>query len=92
MQSLQIISTKELRDNLAEVLEQVAIGRQTFLVSKFGRKKALITPVADVKIMKKKSKRDLKNLFAYGIWKDRKDIKDSVIWVSNLRKKQSFRT
>lgn len=92
MQNLEEISTKELRDNLAEVLEKVAIGQQTFLVSKFGRKKAMIVPIANVVgTNRKKQKRDLRNLSAYGMWKDRREMKDSVAWVSKLRERQSFR-
>jgi len=88
MQNLQTISTTKLRDNLAEVLERVAIGKQSFLVSKFGNKKALLVPVSDQKASFTK---DLKSLSAYGMWKSRKDIKDSTEWVDKLRKKESNR-
>lgn len=75
MQNLQVISTKELRDNLAEVLERVAIAKQSFLVSKFGREKALIVPVmADMEIKGQETKKNLRNLAAYGMWKNRRDI------------------
>jgi len=89
MQNLEEISTKELRDNLAEILEKVAIGQQAFLVSKFGKKKALIVPITDRKTSRKR--RNLRNLPAYGMWKDRKEMKDSAVWVSKIREKQSFR-
>lgn len=88
MSNLQIISTKELRDNLAEVLEKVAIGKQSFIISKFNKKKALISPL---KAQFKKKRIDFKSLEAFGMWKNRKDLKDSAAWVSNLRKKQSRR-
>ena len=91
MQNLQLISTKELRDNLAEVLEKVAIGQQTFLVSKFGREKALITPIKNIAKEKKKEKRNLRSLSFYGTWEGREDMKSPAIWVSELRKGQSFR-
>jgi len=92
MQSLQAITTKELRDNLAEILEKVAIGQQSFLVSKFGREKALIVPVvADMEKGEERAKKNLRDLAACGMWKDRKDIKDSAGWISNLRRKQSLR-
>ena len=88
MQNLQLISTKELRDNLSEVLERVAIGRQNFLVSKFGKKKALIVPVvADLS----SKKIDFKQLSAFGVWKKRADIKNSNAWTTKLRAKQSQR-
>ncbi len=92
MQNLQTISTKELRDNLAEILEKVAIGKQAFLVSKFGKEKAMVVPVASpAKIVVKKEKTSLANHPACGIWKTRKDIKNPVEWVSKLRIKQSLR-
>lgn len=92
MQNLQLISTKELRDNLAEVLEKVAIGQQSFLVSKFGRKKAMMIPIAEMaEADKKKQKRNLSSLSACGMWKDRKDMKNSAAWISKLRQRQSFR-
>lgn len=91
MQTLQNISTKELRDNLAEVLEKVAIGGQSFVVSKFGRKKAMLVPVDKADEVERKGKRDLRLLTAFGVWKNRKDITDSAAWVANLRRTQSLR-
>lgn len=69
MPTKTVISTKELRDNLSEILEKVAIGKQSFVVSKFGKQKALITPVVEEK--KKKPKKNLRSLPAFGMWKDR---------------------
>lgn len=92
MQNLQLISTKELRDNLAEVLEKVAIGRQSFLVSKFGREKALIVPViSPVKTPTNKGEKRLADHPACGIWQERKDMENPAEWVSKLRIKQSLR-
>jgi len=88
MQNLQVITTKELRDNLAEILEKVAIGKQNFLVSKFGKKKALIVPVASGFMAKKT---DFSKLSAFGLWQKRADIKNSSLWTSKLRTKQSQR-
>jgi len=92
MQNLEEISTKELRNNLAEILEKVAIGRQTFLISKFGRKKALIVPltVGDA-VGKERQRGNLRNLSAFGMWKDRREMKDSTFWVSKFRERESFR-
>ena len=90
MQNLQTISTKELRDNLSEILEKVAIGKMTFLVSKFGRRKALIIP-PPVNEKKKVKKIDWRSLPAFGMWKDREDMKDSAAWVRKVREKESKR-
>lgn len=89
MQTLQNISTKELRDNLAEILERVAIGKEIFAVSKFGKKKALITPPT---ILDKRKKINFNNLSAFGLWSKRKDIGKSNSWVSKSRIKQSLRS
>ncbi|MGB9706713.1 MAG: type II toxin-antitoxin system prevent-host-death family antitoxin [Microgenomates group bacterium] len=96
MQNLQPLSTKELRDNLAEVLERVAIGKESFLVSKFGKEKALLIPVGALNNKQKsnkqkRGKRNLKNLSFYGIWKNRKEMKNSSLWVLKMRKRQSLR-
>jgi len=84
---LPVISTKNLRDNLAEILEQVAIGQKSFIVSKFGRKKVLISPITALKT----TATDFNKLSAFGIWKDRKDMRDPIRWVAESRQKQSLR-
>jgi prevent-host-death family protein len=68
MRNLQTITTKELRDNLSEILERVAIGREEFIVSKFGRKKAMVVPVETA--MEKKSTSGLEKSF--GAWKNKR--------------------
>lgn len=90
MQDAQPISTKELRNNLSEILEKVAVGGQSFIVYKFGRKKAVINPPSRKTKMKKK-KIDFAKLPAYGIWRNREDMKDSAAWVRKLREKNSRR-
>jgi len=88
MQNLQSISTKELRDNLAEILERVAIGQQSFEVYKFGTIKAVINP-PQIKAKQKRKVIHFRKLPAFGIWKDREDMKDPVEWVKKIREKNS---
>lgn len=88
MQIIQSISTKELRDNLATILERVAIGQQSFEVYKFGTIKAVINP-PQIKTKEKKKKINFRKLPAFGIWKDREDMKDPVEWVNKIREKNS---
>ena len=88
MNGKQSISIKETRDNLSEIIERVAIGKKTFVITKFGKPKAQISPLED-KIKERKRRRGLEASF--GMWKDRKDIKDSARWVADLRKKASSR-
>ena len=89
MQNINPISTKDLRDNLAEILEKVDIGKQSFLVSKFGRQKALIIPVE--KKTQSIKKPGISKLSAFGIWKDNLQIKNSSSWIDQLRNKESNR-
>lgn len=42
-----MISVKDTRDNLAELLEQVAIANKQFVITKFGKPKARLSPVTD---------------------------------------------
>ena len=88
MQNVSNLTTKEFRDNLAEILEKVAIGKQKFLISKFGKKKALLIPADEFKedIVSKKTP-----LPGFGIWTKRKNFKNSSLWVSKLRNEQSLR-
>ena len=88
MQNIPTLTTKEFRDNLAEILEKVAIGKEKFLISKFGKEKALIVPVD--KFQKSTTTKEV-SLPGFGIWKKRKEIKNSASWITKLRAKQSFR-
>lgn len=83
------ISIKETRRNLSELIEKVALTGETFLVTKFGKPKALITPVA-TKMKDNKIKLSVLADTA-GLWAKRKDIKDSSSWVSKIRNKESTR-
>ncbi|MBI4991186.1 type II toxin-antitoxin system Phd/YefM family antitoxin [Candidatus Gottesmanbacteria bacterium] len=50
------VSIKQLRDNLAQLIEEVAIGGKSIEVTKFGKPKAVIVPMnTDVR---RKIKRD----------------------------------
>ena len=88
MQNTQTVTIKELRDNLAQLIEEVAIAGKQIEITKFGKKKAILSPVP---VKTKKKKMNLGLEAAFGMWKDRKDIKDSAKWVSNLRKRESTR-
>ena len=87
------VTIKEARDNFSEIIEKVAIGGESFIVTKFGKVKAKISPLdeqkSDVEAMEKKRKAVLKATF--GMWKDREDMKDGAKWVEDLRNKESSR-
>lgn len=88
----QSVSIKELRDNLAQIIEEVAIAKKRVEITKFGKSKAVIIPMEQAGISKKKeTKIDWTKLPAFGIWKDRKDMKDSAKCVRDLRHRESTR-
>ncbi len=87
---LQAETIKDLRNKLAQIIEEVAIANKRFEVKKFGKTKAAIVPISDVFLQKKK-KVDWAKLPGAGIWKDRKDMKNSSKWVADLRRRESTR-
>lgn len=91
MLNTPVISAKELRDNIAEILEKVAIGKQSFIVAKFGKVKAMISPVVSSIVEENRKEKEIILKETFGIWKKRKDIKNTAKWVSDKRKKESSR-
>lgn len=87
--SYTTVSIKETRRNLSELIEKVALTGETFLVTKFGKPKALIVP-AETKNKSNETKLSILVKTA-GLWAKRRDIKDSNSWVSKLRDKGSTR-
>lgn len=86
---METVTVKYLRDNLAEIIDEAAIAKKSFVVTKFGKQKVAIVPIKDIKVKKKKV--DFGKLPAFGMWKDREDMKDSAQWVSDLRKREEDR-
>lgn len=85
---MQTVSIKELRDNLAQLIEEVAIAKKHIEITKFGKRKALLIP-ASSGITTKKRGEGLE--ISFGAWKNRTDIKDTSRWVARLRRKASSR-
>ncbi len=81
----QLISIKDTRNKLAEVIDQVAIAGNEFIITKFGEPKAMIVPIIKTKTQKSVLEE------TFGAWKDRKDIKNTAKWVAALRRKISLR-
>ncbi len=81
----QLISIKDTRDKLADIVNEVAFGNNTFIITKFGEPKAMIVPIQNTK----KDTSWIKE--SSGAWSNRTDIKDSNKWVENLRAKMSTR-
>jgi antitoxin (DNA-binding transcriptional repressor) of toxin-antitoxin stability system len=85
----QTMSIGQTRANLAEIIEQVSVGGETFAITKFGKLRALITPV-DKSLVEDQTARKKKFISfldkSSGVFKDRKDLKDAGGWVSSQRK------
>lgn len=90
MNNLQRISIKQTRDKLAYYIDQVAVAKREFLITKFGKPKARLGPVRETD-KKTEAKVSLRDHPARGMWKDREDMKDPAKWVAELRRKQSLR-
>lgn len=83
---MQMITIKDTRDNLADFVDRVAIGGEEFVVTKFGKPKAMLVPVTKANELGEGSFDEV-----FGAWKGREDIEDTATWVKELRTKVSFR-
>lgn len=80
----QVLSIKDTRDKLADVINRVAIAGDMFVITKFGQPKAMIVPIS--KTLDKSGIEE-----SFGVWSKRGDIKNSNNWVAKLRAKMSIR-
>lgn len=89
-------SVKYFRDNFAEIIDEVAETKRPYAITRYGRIKSYVVPKSmyDKYFRKfdksaKKSKKEKETQKAldefYGIWKDRKEMDDSVAYVRKLR-------
>lgn len=90
MNGLQTVSIREAREQLSELINQVAIAKKEFVITKFGKPKALITQIKSTD-KDSRMKRRIALEATFGAWEHRKDIKDSAEWVAKLRHRMSSR-
>ncbi|MCE7897710.1 MAG: hypothetical protein DPW11_01420 [bacterium] len=90
------ISISDLRKQLPDIAERVARKGEIFAVEKWGKIKGyFVATLEDSKAvdleekMLAKRRKILKE--TAGIWKNRRDMSNSVAWVSKLRKRESSR-
>jgi prevent-host-death family protein len=81
----QTLSIKDTRNNLADIISRVEMTGDEIVITKFGRPRAMLVPITKVK----PASGSFDEVF--GAWKGRKDIKDTGVWVRNLRTKLSLR-
>lgn len=86
MNGLQTVSIREAREQFSELVNQAAIANKRFVITKFGKPKAVIFPFSKQEnlILQKARLKALEETF--GMWADRTDIKDSAEWVAEKRK------
>lgn len=82
----QVVSIKDTRNKLADIIARVAISGDVFVITKFGQAKAMIVPVSQTDIPDNSGIEE-----SFGGWRNRKDIKNSSKWVADLRAKMSTR-
>lgn len=82
------VSIKEMRERLAEIVDRVAIGRESFRITKFGKTKAILSP-----LQPRESREERRQALeeTAGMWQDREDIVDSRSWTDHTRQQLSSR-
>ena len=90
------ISISDTRLQLPDLTERVSKLGEIFAIEKWGKIKAYLVPnLVEVKLIDSETalliKRKKTTKKYAGMWKDRIEMKDSVKWVSDLRKKESSR-
>lgn len=81
----QTVSIKEARNNLADIVARVEMAGDEVVITKFGKPRAMVVPIRKMHVAGEGLDE------AFGIWKDRKDIKSTAKWVRELRDKTSLR-
>lgn len=82
----QVLSIKDTRNKLADVINRVAVAGDVYVITKFGKAKAMIVPVTQANIADTSGIEE-----SFASWGRRKDIKNSSSWVAGLRAKMSTR-
>lgn len=77
---LQTIPIKDTRAQLASLINQVDIAGKSFVITKFGKPKAMLVPMLDDNPRKRNGLET-----SFGKWRDRKDTKDPDAWVRKVR-------
>ncbi len=81
----QLISIKDTRNKLAEIIDTVSLREDVFIITKFGKPRAMIVPIS-------KNKIDASGIEkSFGAWVKRDDIKNTNKWAANLRVEMNTR-
>lgn len=90
-----IYSKSEARKNFPKILDMVCDNNSSVYVYNRGVPQAVIISMKEYSkyaignlIKKEEKNNSFESLEAIGMWKDREDMKDSVKWVNDLRKRE----
>ena len=86
---IQTVPIKDARNNLANLINMAAIAGHSYIITKFGKPQAMITPVFPTESTLES--RRLAIASTASAWKHRSDIKDTAKFVAALRRKMSSR-
>lgn len=82
----QVMTIKDTRIKLADIINQVSVAGDVFVVTKFGQPKAMIVPI------NKLNSTDTSGIEeSFGAWDKKRGLKNSNRWVADLRAKMSGR-
>lgn len=82
----QTFSIKDTRNKLADIVSRVEITGDEVIITKFGKPRVRIVPLSTSTSATKFTLRQ-----TFGVWKNRKDIKDTAKWSRELRGAMSTR-
>lgn len=85
---MKTYTSSEARKNFFTLLDDVVNKNEGIVVNKRGLDAVVILPMKQYKAPEKKKFEDSP---LFGIWKNRKDMQDSVKWVNDLRIKTDNR-
>lgn len=82
----QILSIKQVRDKIADIVSGVEQNGEEVVITKFGKPRAIIVPISKTKAANLGRFDEV-----FGIWKDRDNIAESGKWVKDVKTVMSLR-
>lgn len=82
----QILSIKQVRDKLADLVASVELTGEEVVITKFGRARAIIAPLSSSRSLNLGKFDEV-----FGAWRDRVDIRESGKWVKDVKTIVSLR-
>lgn len=89
--SITKLSIKAMRNQLADVVARAELSGEFFIITKFGKPKAAVVPLSFLKVENGERQAGLIQALSAssGIWKHRRDMRDSAKWVTAQRESRN---